>query len=221
MFVRTKTFRNQDGTTRTYLQLVESVREGGRPRQRVVANLGRIEELEAGKLDAIIASLARFSQSTWRRLEQEAERLVVRWSKSWGPVLVFERLWREAELDRAFVALLSDRKLAFDVAEAVFVMVLNRLTDPASKRGLVHRWLEGIYRPEAERLQLHHFYRALDELCAHKEGSSPNRGVKVPPTGSCSFTRRHHVPSQHGCRFQPLASPATPSRHSCQRNACR
>jgi len=152
MFVRTKTFRNRDGTTRTYLQLVESVREGGRPRQRVVANLGRIEELEAGKLDAIIASLARFSQSTWRRLEQEAERLVVRWSKSWGPVLVFERLWREAELDRAFVALLSDRKLAFDVAEAVFVMVLNRLTDPASKRGLVHRWLEGIYRPEAERL---------------------------------------------------------------------
>ena len=169
MFVRTKTFRNQDGTTRTYLQLVESVREGGRPRQRVVANLGRIEELEAGKLDAIIASLARFSQSTWRRLEQEAERLVVRWSKSWGPVLVFERLWREAELDRAFMALLSDRRLAFDVAEAVFVMVLNRLTDPASKRGLVHRWLEGIYRPEAERLQLHHFYRALDELCAHKE----------------------------------------------------
>src|SRR5690606_15349356 len=73
MFVRTKTFRNQDGTTRTYLQLVESVREGGRPRQRVVANLGRIEELEAGKLDAIIASLARFSQSTWRRLEQQAE----------------------------------------------------------------------------------------------------------------------------------------------------
>src|SRR5690606_30694744 len=72
MFVRTKTFRNKDGSTRTYLQLVESVREGGRPRQRVVANLGRIEELEAGKLDAIITSLARFSQSTWRRLEQEA-----------------------------------------------------------------------------------------------------------------------------------------------------
>src|SRR5690606_29727831 len=136
-----------------------------------------IEELEAGKLDAIITSLARLSQSTWRRLEQEAERLVVRWSKSWGPVLVFERLWREAELDRAFGALLSDRKLAFDVAEAVFVMVINRLTDPASKRGLVHRWLEGIYRPEAERLQLHHFYRALDELCATRRrlrtGCSP------------------------------------------------
>src|SRR5690606_14192406 len=169
MFVRTKTFRNKDGSTRTYLQLVESVREGGRPRQRVVANLGRVEELEGGKLDAMIESLARFSQSTWRRLEQEAERLVVRWSKSWGPALVFERLWRQAELDRAFVALLEDRKLAFDVAEAVFVMVLNRLTDPASKRGLVRQWLGSIYRPEAERLQLHHFYRALDELAAHKE----------------------------------------------------
>jgi len=30
MFVRTKTFRNRDGSTRTYLQLVENVRVGGR-----------------------------------------------------------------------------------------------------------------------------------------------------------------------------------------------
>jgi len=39
-------------------------------------------------------------------------------------------MWREAELDKAFEALLQDRQLAFDVAEAVFTMVLNRLTDP-------------------------------------------------------------------------------------------
>lgn len=169
MFVRTKTFRNQDGSTRTYLQLVESVREGGRPRQRVVANLGRVEDLQDGKLDAIIESLARFSERPWRRLEQQAERLQVRWSKQWGPALVFERLWREAEVDRAFAALLQDRKLAYDVSEAVFVMVLNRLTDPSSKRGLVRQWLQGIYRPEAEPLELHHYYRALDVLAAHKE----------------------------------------------------
>lgn len=169
MFIRRKTFKNKDGSTRTYLQLVESVRQGGRVRQRVVASLGRLEDLQDGRLDALIENLARFSQSTWRRLEEQAERLNVRWSKQWGPTLIFERLWREAELDKAFEALLEDRQLAFDVAEAVFTMVLNRLTDPCSKRGLVRQWLQGVYRPQAEQLELHHYYRALDVLAEHKE----------------------------------------------------
>ncbi|PZN01738.1 MAG: IS1634 family transposase, partial [Bacillota bacterium] len=81
MFIRQKTFKNKDGSTRTYLQLVESVRQGGRVRQRVVATLGRLEDLQDGRLDALIENLARFSQSTWRRLEEQAERLNVRWSK--------------------------------------------------------------------------------------------------------------------------------------------
>ncbi|WP_243123478.1 hypothetical protein [Thermaerobacter sp. FW80] len=166
---RQKTFKNKDGSTRTYLQLVESVRQGGRVRQRVVATLGRLEDLQDGRLDALIENLARFSQNTWRRLEEQAERLNVRWSKQWGPALIFERLWREAELDKAFAALLEDRQLAFDVAEAVFTMVLNRLTDPCSKRGLVRQWLQGVYRPQAEQLELHHYYRALDVLAEHKE----------------------------------------------------
>ena len=44
MFVRTKVFRNKDGSTRTYLQLVTSERVGDKVRQRVVANLGRLDE---------------------------------------------------------------------------------------------------------------------------------------------------------------------------------
>ncbi|MFX5606827.1 IS1634 family transposase, partial [Acinetobacter baumannii] len=83
--------KNKDGSTRTYLQLVESVRQGGRVRQRVVVTLGRLEDLQDGRLDALIENLARFAQSTWRRLEEQAERLNVRWSKQWGPALIFER----------------------------------------------------------------------------------------------------------------------------------
>ncbi|WP_243123532.1 hypothetical protein [Thermaerobacter sp. FW80] len=61
------------------------MRQGGRVRQRVVATLGRLEDLQDGRLDALIENLARFSQSTWRRLEEQAKRLNVRWSKQWGP----------------------------------------------------------------------------------------------------------------------------------------
>ena len=57
MFVRTQT--NGD---RTYLLVVENERIGGKIRQRVLHRLGRLEELLAsGQLDALLASLGRFS----------------------------------------------------------------------------------------------------------------------------------------------------------------
>jgi hypothetical protein len=58
-------FRNKDGSTRTYLQLVNSERVDGRVRQRVVANLGRLSELQAGSLDRLIEHLMRFSRRQW------------------------------------------------------------------------------------------------------------------------------------------------------------
>ena len=46
MYTRTKTFQNKDGTTRTYLQIVQTRRIGNKVRQKVIANLGRLEELQ-------------------------------------------------------------------------------------------------------------------------------------------------------------------------------
>ena len=49
---------------RTYLCIVENYREGKKVKQRAIANLGRIENLQqSGKLDALIKSLAKFSQN--------------------------------------------------------------------------------------------------------------------------------------------------------------
>lgn len=62
MYARTKTFTNKDGSKRTYIQIVESVRENDKVRQKVVLNLGRIEELQEGSLDRLIASLVKFSK---------------------------------------------------------------------------------------------------------------------------------------------------------------
>ncbi|RDC66968.1 IS1634 family transposase, partial [Rhodovulum sp. 12E13] len=55
MFVRI----NESGGRR-YLQVVESYRnEAGKPRHRVIANLGRIDGMEDGHLDALIRGLCR------------------------------------------------------------------------------------------------------------------------------------------------------------------
>ena len=59
MFFRTKT-----SGPRTYLQVVENRWEGGRSRQRVIATLGRLDELQrVGQLDALLVSGARLAES--------------------------------------------------------------------------------------------------------------------------------------------------------------
>ena len=58
MFVREKRI----GSYR-YLYLVETVRENGKTKQRIIRNLGRKEEVEAaGDLDRLARSAARLSQ---------------------------------------------------------------------------------------------------------------------------------------------------------------
>src|SRR5512143_3310448 len=57
-------FRTKKSGTRSYLQIVENRWEDGRPRQRVLATLGRLDQLQQnGQLDALLVSGARFSQS--------------------------------------------------------------------------------------------------------------------------------------------------------------
>ncbi|MEW6425626.1 MAG: hypothetical protein AB1523_12965 [Bacillota bacterium] len=69
MYARTKTFTNKDGSQRTYLYIVEGVRENGKIRQKIVANLGRIEDVQGGELDKLISSLIRFSKRKWVQAE--------------------------------------------------------------------------------------------------------------------------------------------------------
>ncbi|HEY0492323.1 MAG TPA: transposase, partial [Candidatus Dormibacteraeota bacterium] len=55
-------FRQKRSGSRTYLQIVENVREGGQVRQHVIATLGRMDDLaRSGRLEALLASGARFS----------------------------------------------------------------------------------------------------------------------------------------------------------------
>jgi hypothetical protein len=50
-------FRKKTSAGRTYLQIVESRREGDQVRQQVIATLGRYQELEAsGQLERLLRS---------------------------------------------------------------------------------------------------------------------------------------------------------------------
>lgn len=91
MYIRTKQFINKNGSTRTYLQIVENRRVNGKPTQKVIANLGRTEELKEKEIvDRLIEGLARFSQHQW--IQAQAEELSTEWGKEWGSTLVYRWL---------------------------------------------------------------------------------------------------------------------------------
>ena len=159
MFFRTKT-----SGPRTYLQVVENRWEGGRSRQRVVATLGRLDQLQqSGQLDALLASGARLARSVLVLSEHAQGRLPTISVRHIGPALVFQRLWQLTGCEHVIQQLLKGRHFEFAIERAIFLTVLHRLLDPGSDRA-ADKWKESYQIDGCEDLQLHHLYRAMGWL---------------------------------------------------------
>ena len=157
MFLRVK-----KSAGREYLQIVESYREKGKVRQRVIGTIGRTDELvERGQIDQLLRSLAKYSKRAVLLLAGSSDPQAQ--VKRIGPALVFERLWEQNGIGQIIRELLKGRRYRFEVERAVFVTVLHRLMNPGSDRQ-AERWKDGYRIAGGEDLELQHFYRAMDWL---------------------------------------------------------
>lgn len=183
MYLRTVKASGAKGVQHEYLRLVESYREDGKNKQRVVAHLGRKDVL-APHVDALVRIL------TGKKTSEQAE-AVKAWD--WGPVLILRKLWQQMGLERILDRLDSGGDARhLPLADRSFVLVANRLLHPGSEHALA-AWLETDYvcdrrgrvwkpqwRDDEERLksttprvrveaqQLQRWYRTLDHLYEHK-----------------------------------------------------
>jgi hypothetical protein len=154
-------FRTKKSGTRSYLQVVENRWENGRSRQRVVATLGRLDQLqESGQLDALLASGARLAHSALVLSAHAKGRLPIIKTTHIGPALVFDRLWQQTGCQRVIKKLLARRRFEFDVERAVFLTVLHRLFVSGSDRA-AEKWKRDYQIDGCDSLQLHHLYRAM------------------------------------------------------------
>ncbi|MDQ7822531.1 MAG: IS1634 family transposase [Candidatus Eremiobacteraeota bacterium] len=153
-----------------YLQICETSREDKKVRQKVIATLGTMDELvPSGQLDRFVESMAKFSQNLQvLNLHQEGA-LSAEWSKSWGPSLIFRRLWEQLQIPEIIKAALTERAFQFDVEKTLFAIALQRLVKPGSDL-LGSSWVKrAIYGEGLENIGLQHFYRALGFLAGKKE----------------------------------------------------
>ena len=162
----------------TSLDLVETVREDGRAKQRIIKNLGREEAVVAsGGLERLATSVARYAERAVVLSQLETgnpDRLACR---RIGAPLLFGRLWERTGCRAVIEELLGGRGFEFAVERAVFATVLHRIMVSGSDRAC-ERWLADYDVPGVEGLALHHLYRAMawlgEELPAEQQaGATP------------------------------------------------
>lgn len=155
---------------RTYAQLVESFRdEHGKPRQRTVATLGRLDE-QGGQVDSLLNGLLRAKGlPSVGGMGADAPQVRFESALALGDVWALGALWQELGFD-GLAAVFRRARFTTAVEHAIRVMVFNRLCDPESKLGVL-RWLQTVSMPgiDVDKLSHQQLLRSMDALMDHQQ----------------------------------------------------
>src|SRR4051812_3136947 len=175
MYPRTVKVRSKSGTVNEYVRVVEAYRDGGKVKQRVVADLGR--------KDLLVEVLPKLRRLLTGEAHDPADPQFGE-APTWGPILVVRALFDQLGLWGILDQSLGQAK-GVPFADRAFVLVANRLIAPASEHGLAG-WLETDFvcdrtgrrfvphwhqrrRVRVHPRQLDAWYRTLDQLLAAKD----------------------------------------------------
>ncbi|MCL6596985.1 MAG: hypothetical protein K6V73_12385 [Firmicutes bacterium] len=162
MYVPTKGVKSE-GKTYEYLALCESIREGRKVRQVVVANLGRKDLLDPARIDAMVRALDPLALNA-AVFDLDDDRQGPQTSLEYGPMPILQRLWEDLGIGPLLRKASAERSATAPLERAAFAMVAARFLHPASKRDTLRTWLDSVYAPDLKGLSLHHLYRAMDLL---------------------------------------------------------
>lgn len=144
-----------------YLRIVESYRdEEGKSRVRTLYNLGKVDS--ASSLRRIGERLYVLGGGDLKQLLGQNLREEGRYN--YGYYLIYSKIMRYYGLDRLLERIGKRKRLSYSLYQAVMLMLLERLHDPASKRSNYFNQQEYL---GLEQVVLHHLYRSLDYLSAH------------------------------------------------------
>jgi transposase len=159
MFLRVKKVGKQ-----SYLQIVQNTREGKSVRQRVVATLGNTDDfIASGKLDALASSILKHTTALRAFDACREGSLQAHRTRSLGPALVFERLWKDLGIPSVLEKVLAGSRFTFSVERAVFLTVMHRLFCSGSDRA-AEKWKDDFRIDGVGDIALHQLYRAMNWL---------------------------------------------------------
>jgi hypothetical protein len=181
MFIRSLKVPSSSGVVHEYVRVVESVRENGRVRQKLILNLGRRDALLT-----ILPLLQRFLHGDDPPQLLHDSPIEALEASTWGPVLVVRHffqqlgLWPVLDSCRRWPRLQPDEDPDDDWPSRALALIANRLVRPVSEHALAG-WLETDYvcdrvgrrylphwkqqrRVRVDLAKLQYWYRTLDHL---------------------------------------------------------
>lgn len=166
MFIK-RTRSGSKENPKYYLQIVQSYRDkNGKPRHKVIANLGREEEIiNDGTIDDLMEKLSKYSKK-FILIDKDKESFEKTFI--YGPLIVLEKIWKELNMKGILNEIKNTTDIRYDLNNTVKLMVLNRFIEPFSKLR-TSEWKDNIFFEDFKDIQLHHLYRSLDILKDNKD----------------------------------------------------
>jgi len=144
----------------TYLRILESYRsDKGLPTSRVLYSLGKIEEYTPQQLQRMGIKLFELGGGEVKALLQG--KLIEIGRYNYGYQQIFGKALQHYGISDTLRRIEKKAHLQFNLTESVFLMLLERLQEPCSKRNSFFNQQEYVNLPP---VALHHLYRALDKL---------------------------------------------------------
>ena len=188
MFLR-RYCRTKNGKTHVYFALVESLRTGAGPRQRVVAHLGELNQDQEHRWQRTVVFYNRHGDSQPLRLFPDDDSPLpddpniarvrldkVGWTngRRFGDIWLARWLWQFLELDQIVARHVPQHQETVAPADMVAIEVINRLCQPCSEFALAEHWyastgLEDLLGVADADVTKDRLYRTLDQLRAAQE----------------------------------------------------
>jgi len=161
MFARVITSKGHN-----YLNIIDTYRDGKKIKQKVIANLGRVDELNKTSIENLAAKLLEIIDSD-KKLDDKLTPHIEELDRYNYGFIAYKNIWNRFKLDDILDSISKDKKIQFDFKNIVFSMVIDRLLKPKSKFALFGN--KDDYFKINDNLKLHHIYRSLDILSDNKD----------------------------------------------------
>jgi transposase len=154
-----------------YIKLVESYKENGKPKHRVLYNFGRADLIKKDpsflKIVKRLCEIAEVSNEKAGEtndkffLDDCSEAVLYNYG-----YLAYWKLWKDFDMNNIVSVAQSNSKISYPFSMTVFLMVIQHLLEPRSKLS-TYRHQNRYFN--MEEIRLHHMYRALDKLAKWKD----------------------------------------------------
>jgi len=146
-----------------YAQAVESYRQDGQVKHRVLFNLGRLDVIKDNPSFQNFAR--RLMELSNAEVAADLNSISEAEMSNWGYV-VYKKIWNDFGLDKIFETASSKTKISYSLSKTSFLMAISHLLAPSSKLAIYNNQEKYVGLCPVE---LNNIYRSLDILADSKE----------------------------------------------------